>query len=133
MIKDKFRIEIVMDQELSAHSKKASTEYYELKVQFRCKYFEQTDDLKPVTNKSMDEIKTEIHEMMYKNFNTINKLEDLDNGFDFFLRSLRDLEKVSRLFNKKYFVDEKRTKKIVGMDKDNGRDIARHTLLLTIC
>jgi NMD protein affecting ribosome stability and mRNA decay len=132
MIKDIYRIEIEMEQGLSPESKKISTEYYELKVQFRCKYFEMTDSLEKVTNISLNDIKQEIYDSMYKNFDTINKFEELDDGFDFYIRSLRDLHKISRVFNKRYYIDEKRSKKIVGMNLDNRKDIARHTLLLTI-
>ena len=42
------------------------------------------------------------------------------------------LNKISRYFNKYFFIDEKRSKKIVGHDFLKCKDIWRHTILINI-
>jgi len=120
-MEDKFRIEIDMEQDLCYDCKKTSPEYYELKLQLRCKYFE-----------DLEEIKTFIFNLIDKNFTTINKMHEVENGFDFFFRSKGESSKISTLFHRRYLIEEKRSKKIIGQNFLESKSIFRHNLLINI-
>ncbi len=119
MIVDEFKVEFEMEQRMCFSCKKSNSEYYELKVQLRYKFY---DDL--------EEIKSKTIKVIAKNFNTINKLEELSNGFNIFFRNKYELNKISSLFNKNYLIEEKRTKKIMGRDSLTTKDIWRYVLLI---
>lgn len=70
--------------------------------------------------------------LVEKQFDGINKIDELDKGFDFFFASLGSMHKVSRYFNKYYYVDDKHSKKIVGKNFLESKDIWRHTLLINV-
>jgi len=118
---DKFKVEIDMEQDMCFICKKTSPEYYELKLQLRFSFFNNIDD-----------VKLECFNLINKNFDSINKMQELDNGFDFFFRSKGEMNKISTLFNKKYLVEEKRSKKIVGRNFLESKDIYRHIILINI-
>ena len=117
------RVEFEMEQKMCSNCRKISPEYYELKVQIRSIYY---DDL--------ELIKQEIINLIRKHFvgTTINKLTELDNGFDIYFASRGLINKVSSIFQKRYLVEEKRTKKIVGRNFLESKDIWRYVLLLNI-
>lgn len=120
-MKDKIRVEFEMKQMMCNGCKKSSSEYYELKLQLRFTYFE-----------DVNIIREEIVNLLNKNFNTINKVEELDVGCDIYFASLGEINRISKLFNKKYFTEEKRSRKIVGYNFLESKDIWRHTILINI-
>ena len=119
MIKDGFKVEFEMKQQMCNNCKKSNPEYYELKVQLRYTFFN-----------NIEEIKTKTIKIIAKNFNTINKLEELENGFDVYFRNKHELNKISSLYNKNFLIEEKRTKKIMGRDSLTMKDIWRYVLLI---
>lgn len=104
-MKDSFRVEIDMDQSMCSTCKKSSTEYYELKVQVRFNYYE-----------DMLKIKKIVFEKITKRFNSINKFEEIDNGFDFYFRDHGTMNKLAFMF-KDYLTIEKRSNKLIGVDR----------------
>jgi NMD protein affecting ribosome stability and mRNA decay len=122
-MKDVIRVEFEMQQKMCSKCKKTSSEYYELKLQIRFVFY---------SIEELDSIKKEVFELISSNYNNINKFEEVDEGFDFFFRDSSELNKLSHLFNDKYFCEEKRSKKIVGRDFLKSKDIWRYTLLIKI-
>lgn len=118
---DEIRVEFNMEQMMCSSCRKTSTEYYELKLQLRFNYF-----------KDIDEIKEKVMNLLNKNFDSINKVEELDRGYDIFFASHSLLNKISSLFNRNFFVEEKRSKKIVGHNFLESKDLWRHTILINI-
>ncbi len=121
---DKFKIEVDMEQMMCSNCKKSSSEYYELLIQLRTKYF-----------KNEDEIKEEIFNLIEKhlgNLNCINKLEEVDNGFDIYFRTHGIMNKISSIFSKKYMCDEKRSKKLIGRDQLVSKDKYRYFMSLSL-
>jgi NMD protein affecting ribosome stability and mRNA decay len=122
-MKEIIHIETEMEQQMCNSCKKISPDYYELKVQLRYKYFKEEE---------IEDIKKETIEIIKNNFNNINKIEENDGGFDIYLRNKSSINKVSSLFNKKYLVEEKRSKKIVGRNFLESVDIWRYIILINI-
>jgi NMD protein affecting ribosome stability and mRNA decay len=123
-MKDKLRVELEMNQKMCSDCKKTSSEYYEFKLQLRFVFF---------NLEKLNIIKEEIFDLINNNFNTINKFEDKEEkGFNFYFRNLSQINKTSNLLNKRYFCEEKRSKKIVGRNFLISKDIWRHTLLIKI-
>lgn len=120
-MKDLFRIEMELEQKMCGNCKKSSTEYYELKFQLRFKYYE-----------DMDFMKKEVYSKLEKNFDSINKIEELDNGIDIYFRSHGEMGKVSRLLNKFYLCDEKRSRKLIGRDNLVSKDKYRYFQSITL-
>lgn len=118
---DEFRVEIDMEQKMCSNCKKSSTEYYELLLQIRFVYFN-----------NVDEIKKEVFDIIDKNFFGINKFEELDNGFDVYFRDHGHMNKVLSVFQKKFMVEEKRSKKLIGRDKLISKDKYRYFQSITI-
>ena len=120
-MKDKIHIDFSMEQQMCNSCKKSSSEYYELKLQIRFTYFN-----------NIDIIKEEVKDFVYNNLDGINKEEELPNGYDFYFKSLGYKNKISKLFNKKYFAEEIISKKIVGHNFLETKDIWRYTQLINI-
>ena len=118
---DLFRIEVDIEQKMCGSCKKSSSEYYELLVQIRFKYFEDILDLK----------KTIIY-IIEKNLTGINKLEEINNGFDIYFRNHNSMNKVFGLFNRHYLCVDKRSKKLVGKDISTNKDLYRYTQSVTL-
>ncbi len=118
-MKDSIRVEFEMEQMMCTTCKKSSSEYYELKVQARFKHYN-----------DIESIRDEVKEYLVSNFKGINKTEDLDSGFDLYFGNKGAMNKISTILNKRYFIDEVRTKKIVGHNFLESKDIWRHTLLV---
>lgn len=121
MVLDNIHIEFEMEQELSPECKKISTEYYELLLQVRFTYY-----------KDYKKIKQEIAKKIYKNFNTINKVTEFDDSIDIYFRDKNEINKITKIFTESYFCDIKRSKKIVGRNFLEFKDIWRHTLSVNI-
>jgi len=120
-MKDKFKVEINMDQEMCFSCKKTSSDYYQLKLQLRYIYFDEYDKIKEETAKIIE-----------KNFNSMNKLLELDNGFDIFFSNRHEMNKISSLFQRRYLIEEKRSKKVVGKNFLESKDVCRFILLINI-
>jgi NMD protein affecting ribosome stability and mRNA decay len=120
-MKDEIRVEFNMEQKMCSDCKKSSSEYYELKLQLRFNYFN-----------NVDNIKKEIFNLIINKFNKINKFEEINNGFDFYFRDHGEMNKIAHLFNKRYFIEEKRSRKIIGHDFLKTKDIWRYTQLISI-
>ena len=120
-MKDNIHIEFEMEQKMCTSCRKSSNEYYELKVQIRFIYFEDNEN-----------IINEVKDLFYKNFDTFNKQEENENGLDFYFKYKGEKTKVSRLLNKRYLIEEKSSKTIVGRNFLESIDVWRHTLLVNI-
>lgn len=119
-MKDVFRIEYDMEQKMCTICKKSSSEYWNLQTQIRFKYY--TDVI---------EIKKLIHDRLDKTFNSINKLEEIDNGFDIYFRTYSEMNKISSLFSD-FLTIEKRSKKLMGRDKLASKDLYRYYQSVTL-
>jgi NMD protein affecting ribosome stability and mRNA decay len=115
---DQFRVEIDMPQKMCSSCKKSSSDYYQLKVQFRFINFESTNKEIAIEN---------IKELLIKSFNTINKVEENENYLDVYFRIYTEIGKISKIINQKYFCEEVRSSKIMGKDKQSSKDLYRHT------
>lgn len=120
-MKDRFRVEIEMEQKMSATSKKSSSEYYELLLQIRFIYFE-----------DVSEVKADVFNKITKGLNSINKVEEKSNGFDFYLRNHSDMSKIPSLLIKDYLLEEKRSAKLIGRDQLASKDKYRYTQSIII-
>ena len=118
---DKFKIEAGGDQFMCSNCKKSSSEYYELLLQLKFIGFD-----------NIDTLKEEVFSIVENNFNGVNKIEEKDKGFYFYFRSHGLMGKISNVFGKKYFIYEKRSKKIVGRDRLTTKDKCRYTLGIDI-
>ena len=124
---DEFKVELDMEQKLCNSCKKSSTDYYEMVLHLRFKYFD-------FNNIDINNIKVKEESMnILSQFSQINKLEEVENGFDVYFKDHGQMNKILTLFNKKYRVlVEKRTKKIMGHDKQTSKDLYRHFQSLTL-
>lgn len=120
-MKDQLRIEFPLEQKMCMSCKKNSPEYHELKLQMRFVFF---NDLNIIKKETLKIIET--------NFKKINKFIELENGFDIFFPNKGDINKITRLFQRKYLCEEVKSKKIVGRDSLTMKDIWRHVLLINI-
>ena len=93
-IVDELRVEMEMEQKMCSSCKKSSSEYYELLLQIRFIYFE---DMMNIKDKALTRI--------LDTFNTVNRLEERDNGFDIYFRSHGEMNKIHSLFVKDYLID----------------------------
>ena len=114
---DEIRVEFELDQKMCGNCKKSSSEYYEMELHLRYKFFEE---------KEINKIK-EISFSIFEEFRTINKIEELENGFDVYFRDHGQMNKLLFLFNKKFKVlVEKRSNKLMGLDKMTSKNLYRH-------
>ena len=120
-IKDSIRLEIEMEQRMCNDCRKSSTEYYELLSQIRVIYF---DDIY--------EIKKKIFDLFEKNFVSINKVEEISNGFDVYFRNHGEMNKVSKMLLNKFLIDEIRSKKLVGKNNLKSVDVFRYYQSITL-
>ena len=120
-MKDNIRIEIVMEQKMCNDCRKSSTEYYELLSQIRVLYF---DDVY--------EIKKKIFSMFESKFESVNKIEEISNGFDIYFRYHGEMNKVSKMLENKFLIDEIRSKKLVGKNNLKSVDVFRYYQSITI-
>jgi NMD protein affecting ribosome stability and mRNA decay len=119
-MKDLFRLELEMEQKMCSICKKSSSEYWNMQSQIRFKYFE--DILK---------MKETVYNLLMKGNLSINKLEELDNGFDIYFRTNSDMNKVSSLFSN-FLITEKRSKKLMGKDQLLSKDVYRYFQCITL-
>ncbi len=112
-----------MEQKMCSICKKSSSEYYELLLQIRFKYFEDAEEIKKNIIKKLESEKIILE---------INKFEELKSGFDIYFKSHSMMNSIFSLFQKDYLCDEKRSKKLSGRDKLISKDIYRYTQSLTL-
>ena len=91
-----------------------------------------TEEIIEFNNNRIVMIKDSVRALVEKNFGKVNKLEELDNGFEFYFRNNGDRNKISNLFKRQFFTEEKLSKKIVGADSLATKDIWRYTQLIKI-
>lgn len=161
VIDDSFRVEINMEQKMSPQSKKLSEDYYECRVQFRLYMFSKDETEKEInleeqkylleenkhsqTNFSSKQIKYEkisisnydlayykLRYILRKCKLVINKLEETPEGFDMYLANINEIHKLKRIINNNFFASYKYSKKIMGRNKLESRDLFRHSLLIAI-
>lgn len=120
---DWFRIETQMPQSMCSRCKKISSDYYELKLQIRFLYFRGEEE---------DKIKQEIKDLVENNLDMINKVEEEDGGFDIYFGTSSMESKISSLFRKYYFLEEKKSRKLVGWDFQNSKRNYRFFQSITI-
>lgn len=120
-INDKLTVEYEMEQSMSPQSKKIFSEYFELKLQVRYLYFKDIDKIKEITYKKVTD-----------NIILINKLEEKDNGFDFFIGSHSEMNKIPPLFNKDFLLIDKRSAKLIGRDNLRSKNKYRYTQSITL-
>ena len=118
---DEFKIEMETEQFMCVDCKKSSSEYYELLLQLKFVGFE-----------DIDSMKEEVFNIVESNFRGVNKIEEKENGFYFYFRNHGLMNKITNIFSKKYLIDEKRSKKIVGRDRLTTKDKCRYTLGIDI-
>lgn len=114
-MKDTFRIEIEMDQMMCSTCKKSSSEYYEMILHLRFIGFE--DEIK---------MKEKLFNILTKNFNSINKFEEVENGFNVYFRTHGEMNKIYKIFQKDYLVEEKRSNKLAGVDRLRSKKLYRY-------
>lgn len=118
---DKFRIEHNMEQVLCNTCKRINPEYHEMILQLKFEFFENILEMK---EKCMD--------ILMKNFTTINKIDETDDGYTVYFRDHGQMNKVATLFGRRWLILDKRSAKIMGQDKMTQKSLFRHTQLLTL-
>lgn len=118
---DEFKIEYNMGQTLCGTCKKINPEYFEMKLQIRFRYFE-----------DVTKIKEEVMNLLMKNFDTINKIDEIETGYEVFFRDHGQMNKLAQLFSRRWVILEKRTAKIMGKDQLTSKDLFRHTQNITL-
>ena len=122
-MEDTIHVDLVMEQKMCSSCKKSNSEYYELQLQLRYKYY---------NDEQVMNLKEKTLGMLQGHFETINKVEEIDEGFDIFFRSKGEMNRIYNLFVNKYFVFEKRSAKIMGKDNLKSRNLYRHFQLITL-
>lgn len=107
-----------MGQTMCTSCRKTSPEYYEMKLQIRFRFFEEKDIMK---------LKEDCMNILTNNFPTINKIDEVDDGFEVFFRDHRQMNKAAQLFGRKWLIVDKRSSKIMGQDKMTQKSLYRHT------
>src|SRR5690606_1097296 len=100
-----FRVEFELPQEMCSNCKKSSSEYYELLTQIRFIYFEDINIIKEAVIKKLEQFHS-----------YVNRFEEVENGFDVYVRNHSLMSKFSSLFQREYIFVEKRSKKLIGRD-----------------
>ncbi|MFP4402276.1 MAG: NMD3-related protein [Candidatus Nanoarchaeia archaeon] len=160
-IKDSFQVEIEMEQKMSPQSKKMSEDYYECRVQFRLYMFSKEDVLRKLSEREQEylleenkysqmifsnkqikyeEIKISDYDIAYFKLKyilrkctlLINKLDETPEGFDIYLANINEIHKLKRIINNNFFASYNHSKKIMGRNKLESRDLFRHSLLIAI-
>lgn len=161
IVKDSFHVEFEMEQKMSNESKKMFETYYECRVQFRFlmyskdkKEIQLTDTQKQIiksqfigvyTTYSKKEIESGIiniseFDLVYYTIKDkierlkllVNKIDELDDGFDIYLGNLNDIHKIKRYLSRGYFAIYTHSKKIMGHNFLKSKDLYRHSMLIAI-
>jgi NMD protein affecting ribosome stability and mRNA decay len=117
---DRYRVEMEMEQKMSPDAKKTSPEYYELLIQVRLLH-----------SKRQHEILSLIFKRLKEGLHSVNKLEELDNGFDIYCRNHSVMNLALSLF-RDFIIDEKRSKKLTGVDQLKSKKTYRYTQSISI-
>ncbi len=155
MVEDRFHVEIEMQQAMSEEAKKIFPEYYELLVQIRFKWFDQEgiaceentcDEHKEKKEeksfgriqvgkrkeRTVESIKKDVYENIVSSFKGINKMEELEDGFDFYFANCKTMSSLSSFFSKKYFCEIKRSAKLTGVDQLRSKKTYRYFLSIVL-
>ena len=62
----------------------------------------------------------------------INKIEDMEEGFDIYLANINDIHKLKRIIGDYFFVLFTYSKKIMGRNFLKSKDLYRHSLLVAV-
>jgi NMD protein affecting ribosome stability and mRNA decay len=118
---DKFRIEHNMEQVLCNTCKRINPEYHEMILQLKYEFFDNVLEMKAISLK-----------ILMDNFNTINKIDEADDGYTVYFRDHGQMNKIATLFGRRWLILDKRSAKIMGQDKMTQKSLFRHTQLLTL-
>ena len=118
---DRFRIEHNMEQVLCNTCKRINPEYYEMVLQLKFEFF---DDIM--------KLKEECMKILMDNFDTINKIDEANDGYFVFFRDHGQMNKIETLFGRRWLILDKRSAKIMGQDKMTQKSLFRHTQNLTL-
>ncbi len=161
IIKDSFHVEFEMEQKMSNESKKMFETYYECRVQFRFlmyskekKEIQLTESQKQIiknqfigtyttyTKKQIESGIIEISpfDLVYHTIKDrigslkllINKVDEVEGGFDMYLGNLNDIHKIKRYLSRGYFAIYTHSKKIMGHNFLKTKDLYRHAMLIAI-
>ena len=161
IIKDLFHVELEMEQKMSPESKKMFEDYYECRVQFRFYMYSKEVYPRKLNSKEQsylldenkysqtifsnkdikyNEISISDYELAYYKMRyilrdvklLINKLEDVNEGFDIYLANINDIHKLKRIINDYFFVLYTHSKKIMGRNFLKSKDLYRHSLLVAV-
>jgi NMD protein affecting ribosome stability and mRNA decay len=122
---EEFRIELEMEQRMCKACRKSNSEYYEMVLHLRYKFFEMA--YKGLEGEEAILLVKEECMKVLNEFNSINKLEEVDNGFDVYFKDHGQMNKLLTLFGRRFKVlVEKRTNKIMGRDNLTSKDLFRH-------
>lgn len=103
-MEERYKVEMGISYRMCEKCKKSFSEYYELKTQIRFREFD-----------NENEIKKQVLKVLEKLHGEINKIDEVDGGFDVFFRKHSAMNSVGKLFGFCLF-EEKRSKKLVGRD-----------------
>ena len=116
-----FEVEVPLEQKMCNMCTRDSSEYYEMKLHLRFRFFNNTES-----------IKKEVLELIENSFDTINKIEERDSGFDICFRDHAKMNDILSLFKREYVVYEKRSRKLIGYDKLTSKNIYKYFQSLTL-
>jgi len=118
---DEFRIETQMADTMCSTCKRINPEYFEMKLQIRFRFFD-----------NIPKLKAEVMDLLIKNFKTINKIDEIGNGYEVFFRDHGQMNKLAQVFKRRWLILDKRTSKIMGKDQLTSKDLFRHTQNITL-
>ena len=116
-----FRMEVLIEQRMCSSCIRSSSEYYEMKLHLRFKFFN-----------DVQSTKKKVLRLMQDKFDTINKVEEIDNGFDIYFRYHTRMSDILSLFKREYIVSERRSRKLVGYDKLTSKNVYKYFQSLTL-
>lgn len=110
-MKDVIKVEFEMEQQMSPMAKKGDSDYFEHQLQLRFRHLDLENEELVMSEKE------KAMKILTNNFNTINKIDELDNGFDVYFGNHSSMNKLLNLFSKDYLVEEKRSRTLTGVDQ----------------
>ena len=121
-----FEVEVQVEQRMCSVCTRSSSEYYEMKLYLRFKFFNDVESMKK-----------KVLELIENTFDTINRVEEEGNGFDIYFRDHTQMNSILSLFRREYIVSEKRSRKLIGYDRLTSKNIYKYfqslTLIRIIC
>ena len=115
-------VEIKMPQKMSDEAKYFDSQHFLLEMQVRFKFFEKIED------SFLDKVLDEINDLS----KYVTKIKKNKDGINVLFNSFNIIEQLIKIYKKKYFIDYKKSKKIMGRDKQKSKDLYRHFLVINI-